>query len=98
MNMDSSEKYDYKRPPWSGQSVKKWIRVLAWIWVILLALLGPVLIWLLVIDGIPKEDIMSVAGIVAGELYMTLLFAHVAFRGRAPKGWIPWDSSRDVNN
>jgi hypothetical protein len=83
--------FDFMKPPWSGQVVRKWIQVLAWIWMIILVLVAPLACWFALQDGIPKADILSVLGVVALELYMTILCAHVAFRGRAPKGWNPWD-------
>ena len=91
MNTKKGDMIIFNRPPWSNQPVKMWIRVLAWIWVILLVFLTAVLVWMIIPDKIPQEDILNVLGVVAGELYMTLLFAHVAIRGRAPAGWIPWD-------
>ncbi|WP_162926306.1 hypothetical protein [Teredinibacter purpureus] len=91
--MENSNQTDLTRPPWSGQSVKKWIRVLAWVWVVLLVLFTPLAFWLAIQDGIVKENIPGVLAAIAGELYMTVLFAHVAFRGRAPVGWFPWDRS-----
>jgi hypothetical protein len=91
MKTDEPYKIDFTIPPWSGQPVKMWIRFFAWVWVVLLVVMAPFVFWFVLQDGIYSEDILYLLGIVAGEVYMTMLFAHVAFRGRAPKGWFPWD-------
>ena len=91
--MENSNQMNLTTPPWSGKPVKKWIRVLAWVWVVLLALFAPLAFWLAIRSGIAKEDIPGALAAIVGELYMTVLFAHVAFRGRAPMGWFPWDRS-----
>jgi hypothetical protein len=91
MKTDEPYKVDFKRPPWSGQVVKMWIRVLAWIWVIIVVMIAPFVFWFGFKEGISIEDIPFVLGVAAVEIYMTMLFAHVAFRGRAPIRWFPWD-------
>ena len=79
------------KPPWSGQPVRPWVRVLAWIFVIL-ALLGGIgaAIFVTLEGGVPIEELPLLALFLAGELYFICLLAHVGIKGVAPTSWLPW--------
>lgn len=78
------------KPPWKGERVKPFIRILAIIFIACacFALIGG--LYYLVKDGIPKNMILEVVLLILLELYITILFSHVAITGRAPSTWYGW--------
>ena len=78
-------------PPWSGQPVRQWIRACAWVWVVIVALIMPLAVYLTWQDGgISKQYWLAATCFIFGEIYFTLLLLHVALKGVAPTTWAPW--------
>lgn len=77
--------------PWSGERVKPFIRVLAWIFVSCAVIAFAGSLYALYEEGPPSFDQMGggVFGAIAA-LYLLLVFLKVAITGHAPRGWIPW--------
>jgi len=75
--------------PWANQSVRPLIRIAA----ALFTLCG-VLACGIAIDALFEGDFESASAELFWMLpliaYMTILFANVAMRGRAPASWLPW--------
>ncbi len=91
MDQNSHKAYSLQRPPWSGNAVRPWVRVLAGFFLACAALAFIGSVFMLVSEGgIPRQQWLAAAGIIAAELYLTIVFAHVALRGIAPKTWVPW--------
>jgi hypothetical protein len=79
------------KPPWSGQPVRLWVRILAWIFVILALLAGiGAAVFITLEGGVPREDLPSLGLFLVGELYFVCLLAHVGIKGVAPTSWLPW--------
>lgn len=77
--------------PWSGERVRPFIRVLAWVFVLCAIVAFAGLLHALYKEGPPSFDQIggSVFGAVAA-FYLLLVFLKVAITGHAPKGWMPW--------
>ena len=85
------ENYTLRRPPWSGNSVRSWVRVGAWFFLIcaVLAFVGAIVVTYMD-GGIPRQYWLAAILFAIAELYFTLLVAYVAIHGKAPTTWIPW--------
>jgi hypothetical protein len=83
--------FSLRRPPWSGDSVRPWVRVGAWFFLVcaVLAFVGGI-VYTYLDGGIPRQYWLAACLFVVGELYFAAIVAHVAIRGRAPTNWIPW--------
>ena len=89
--MTGLERLNMRLPPWSEQPVRRWVRVLAWIWVALFVLVLPLAVFFTWQDGgIPREYWLFTGLFALGELYFTVLLYHVATKGFAPRTWLPW--------
>jgi hypothetical protein len=77
--------------PWTGERVRPFIRVLAWVFVLCAIVAFAGLLYALYKEGPPSSGRTggSIFGTVAA-CYLLLVFLKVAITGRAPKGWMPW--------
>ena len=78
------------KPPWSGQSVRPWVRFLAWIFLILALLAGVAAAFLIIRDGKITAEQLPVIFFLIGEMYFFALLLHVVIKGVAPTTWLPW--------
>jgi len=76
--------------PWSGQKVGVIAKFLASVFVLCSFVALSAIVYYSFIEGVQKEHFLFVVGMSLGILYITILFGHVAIKGKAPKGWIPW--------
>ncbi len=84
--------YDFiAKPPWSGQSVRPWIRFLAWIFVVI-ALLGAVgaAVFITLEGGVAREELLVLGLALVGELYFVSVLSYIGVKGVAPSSWLPW--------
>ena len=84
---------EYKNPlkaPWSNQRVGSFIRLLAWVYILCGVIAISSAIFFTIKEGVPKENTLFIAVMLALVIYSILLFGHVAIKGRAPAGWLPW--------
>ena len=80
-----------EKPPWSGQSVRPWVRFLAWVFLFLALLAGVAGVFLITRDGgISTEYMPAIFLFLFGELYFFVLLLHVGIEGVAPLSWLPW--------
>jgi len=81
-----------KQPPWSGQAVSMWVRVLAGFFVVCGLLAGLTAAVAVNTDIFPHGKALSILSfdLLAG-VYLWLVLLHALVRGRAPKTWWPWD-------
>jgi len=78
------------KAPWSDQKVGLFARVLAWIFLICGVFFLFSFTYYTFVEGISSEQLLPMLSLVSGISYLCLLFGHVAFKGRAPAGWLPW--------
>lgn len=83
------------RPPWSGQSVRPWIRALAWVWLVILVVLTPVTLWLNIKGGFSAKEFLAATPTVLLSGYLSALFGYAAITGYAPVGWLPWGRGKN---
>lgn len=76
--------------PWSGQKLGVVSRILAWLFILCSSTTLSVFVYYSIKEGVPTEYLLYVLGAGVGMFYITILFAHVAIKGKAPNGWIPW--------
>jgi hypothetical protein len=80
-----------EKPPWSGQSVRPWVRFLAWLFLFLALLAGVSSAILIARDGgIATKYLPAIILFLIGELYFFALLLHVAIKSVAPSSWLPW--------
>jgi hypothetical protein len=91
MKDESYKTVTLKRPPWSGDQVRPWVRAMAWFFLICAAFAFVAATVFIVLDGgIPRQYWLTGSVFAIGELYFMAIVAHVAIRGRASKTWVPW--------
>ena len=91
MDSTSQKAFSLQRPPWSGNAVRPWVRAMAWFFLACAVLAFVASAATLVSEGgLPRQQWLAVAGAIIAELYLSIVFAHVALRGMAPKTWVPW--------
>ncbi|MDX1401348.1 MAG: hypothetical protein R3245_05460 [Kiloniellales bacterium] len=89
--MDQPRPNGIAKPPWAGQSVRPWVRVLAWTFVLLAVLSGVGAALLTRREGgVPFENLPLFLLFVIGEIYFVVLLGHVGIKGVAPSSWLPW--------
>ena len=90
--------------PWKNQPVRPFVRILAWVFVIITLLTYLAIIVLIANDVIKGNTLLSDLSFVnsgflgffkaifflVGPIYFCVLFGHVAIKGRAPSTWLPW--------
>jgi hypothetical protein len=79
--------------PWANQQVKPSVRFFAWIFVAcaMFALGG--MFYFTIKEGVGDVGYYLAAEIfvgIVGIAYMAGIFLHVAVKGKAPSGWLPW--------
>ena len=86
MNIIFHKEFSLQRPPWSGNTVRPWVRAMAWFFLMcaVFALVSSV-VRLVSEGGLPLQDWLAVAGVILAELYLSIIFAHVAVRGAATR-------------
>lgn len=82
------------KAPWSGQKAGGVVRLFALVFVLCGIFTLGALAYFGFKDGVPQKYILFVLGMAIGVVYFTLLFGHVAVKGRAPFGWLPWNSGK----
>jgi len=81
----------FKKPQWSNQKVSAFARFLAWIILFLGILSIGAYVYHLFKDGAElSKEFLFVTGMMIPLIYFVLLMSHVAVKGRAPEGWLPW--------
>ena len=85
------QSFSFRRPPWSGDSVRPWVRAAAWFFLVcaVLAFVGAI-VFTYLDGGISRKYWLAASLFAVGELYFVAVVAHVAIHGRAPENWIPW--------
>ena len=80
-----------KIPPWSGQSVRSWVRFLAWIFMLFALIAGVIGTYFIIQDGAVAANHLPLLffGLI-GEVYFFALLLHVGIKGVAPSTWLPW--------
>jgi len=76
--------------PWADQKVGSFIRLLAWIFIVCGIISLLIIVYFSFVEGVSKEYIATFLLPVIGISYFSLLFGHVAIKGKAPSGWLPW--------
>jgi len=91
LTVNETDRNAMEKPPWSGQPVRRWVRVLAWIFVILALMAGLIgMVLLLHGTGIAKEQLPMALLFLFGEIYFVAVLLHVIIKGTAPSSWLPW--------
>lgn len=80
---------DLLRAPWSNQPVRSGVRFLAWLFVACGVSGIGIFVYFTAVDGLPP---LKIGAVFIGGLYMTVLFLSSAIHGKAPHGWIPWET------
>lgn len=78
------------KAPWSNQQVSLVVRVGAGFYVavgLIACMIAAYFTWL---EGIPHDMAPGIPAILIVLIYQLALFAHVAYHGRAPAGWVPF--------
>lgn len=78
------------KAPWSNQKVGIFLRSLAWLFFICGIFFLFSAVYYSFKEGISTEQLLPMLSMVSGIAYLSLLFGHVAIKGRAPAGWLPW--------
>jgi hypothetical protein len=86
-----NKEYKYPSiPPWSSQKAGIFIRFLAWVYIVCGVIALSAYIYFSIVEGITKEYLLLFVGMLMLIIYSMLLFGHVAIKGKAPSGWLPW--------
>jgi hypothetical protein len=83
---------DFLRPPWSDQPLRRSVRALAWLFVAFGLFTMGLAIQVILVNGMLGDLPLKAWGLCGVALYMTALFLSSAIHGKAPHGWIPWES------
>ena len=78
------------RAPWSNQQVGLFVRSLAWVFFICGIFSLCFFAFFSFTEVSSSEHLLSILSLVSGIAYLCLLFGHIALKGRAPAGWLPW--------
>ena len=78
------------KAPWSNQTVSKPIQFLAWFFTSCGLVAVAAIIYYSFKKGILKDNLFIYFGILIGLIYYLFLIGHVALKGKAPSGWLPW--------
>ena len=89
--MEEFERNFLKIPPWSGQSVRPWVRFLAWIFLLCVLFAGVIGAYFIIQEGeIRVRQLPLLFFGLIGEVYFSALLLHVGIKGAAPSTWLPW--------
>src|SRR5262245_3124504 len=81
------------KPFWANQPATKGQRAVLWFLFCFLASALALITWSAITThslGVIRHDGVGTVLIVAIDLYLCLLFLHIARTGKAPAGWAPW--------
>ena len=81
------------RAPWSNEVATPGQRIVVWLLLAFLTLATVAMCYSAITKGsagIPDHDVWVTARLVLGYLYFGALLFHIARKGRAPAGWLPW--------
>lgn len=76
--------------PWSNQKVSKPVQYLAWVLTICGTFAVSSIVYFSFKEDIANDNILIYLSMVIGIIYYLLIFSHVAIKGKAPPGWLPW--------
>jgi hypothetical protein len=85
---------DLLRAPWSDQPLRCGVRLLAWVFVACGTWAIGLVIYFAVVQGAPKGTPMKFYALLIGVAYMTALALSSALHGKAPHGWLPWQTKK----
>jgi hypothetical protein len=80
------------KPPWANQAATKGQRTILWFLFAFLTIAEAAILYSATIKGsfeIIDQNESRTAFVVLGNLYLCLLFMHIARKGKTPTGWLP---------